>query len=164
MKLKVFRAIPVLFALAGPAAVGAQGFSGHDSNQPVDYAADRIELQDKSQRVVLTGNVQITQGDLTLRAPRTTVAYRSEGGLKIQRLDAAGGVDVRRGDESARGDVAVYDFNARVITMVGHVTLRRAGGDTLNSGRLVIDLKTRNTITDTGPGGRVTGTFSVKGK
>lgn len=154
----------LVLALAGPAAVAAEGFAGHDSNQPVNYAADRIELQDKSQRVVLSGNVEITQGDLTLRAPRTTVSYSNRGGLKIQRLDAAGGVDVRRGDETARGDVAVYDFNARVITMLGHVTLKRAGGDTLNSGRMVIDLKTRNTVTDTGPGGRVTGTFSVKGQ
>jgi len=154
----------IALALLAPAAIAAEGFAGHDSNQAVDYAADRIELQDKAQRVVLSGNVQITQGDLTLRAPRTTVSYSNQGGLKIQRLDAAGGVDVRRGDETARGDVAVYDFNARVITMLGHVTLQRAGGDTLNSGRMVIDLKTHNTVTDTGPGGRVTGSFSVKGK
>jgi lipopolysaccharide export system protein LptA len=154
----------IALALLAPAAIAAEGFAGHDSNQTVNYAADRIELQDKAQRVVLSGNVQITQGDLTLRAPRTTVSYSNQGGLKIQRLDAAGGVDVRRGDETARGDVAVYDFNARVITMLGHVTLQRAGGDTLRSGRMVIDLKTHNTVTDTGPGGRVTGTFSVKGK
>jgi lipopolysaccharide export system protein LptA len=164
MTRNLLRALPLTLALAGPSAIAAEGFAGHDSNQPVNYAADRIELQDKAQRVVLSGNVQITQGDLTLRAPRTTVSYSNQGGLKIQRLDAAGGVDVRRGDETARGDVAVYDFNARVITMVGHVTLQRAGGDTLRSGRMVIDLKTHNTVTDTGPGGRVTGTFSVKGK
>ena len=46
---------------------------------------------------------------------------------------------VVRGNETAHGDVAVYDFNRRVITMAGNVGLRR-GGDTLNGGRLVIDL------------------------
>lgn len=153
-----------LAGLAGISAFAAEGFAGHDSNAPVNYSADRIELQDKANRVVLTGNVQIVQGDMTLNAPRTTVAYTRENGLKIQRMDATGGVNVRRGDERARGDAAIYDFNRRIITMIGHVSLTRAGGDTLNSGRMVIDLNSHNTITDTGPGGRVTGTFSVKGK
>lgn len=154
-------------ALAGMVAVqglAAQGFAGHDSNAPVNYSADRIEMQDKASKVVLTGNVEIKQGDMTLTAPRTTVSYSNEGSLKIQRLDAVGGVFVTRGGESARGDVAVYDFNKRIITMVGNVSLDRGGGDTLHSGRMVIDLNSHNTVTDTGPGGRVSGTFSVNGK
>jgi len=154
-----------LFAIdALGAAGGGGGFAGHDSNSPVNYAADRIELQDKASRVVLSGNVEINQGDLTLRAPRTTVSYTNDGSLKIQRLDATGGVNVKRGDESARGDVAVYDFNRRIITLVGNVSLQRGAGDTLRSGRMVIDLNSHNTVTDTGPGGRVSGTFSVNGK
>jgi lipopolysaccharide export system protein LptA len=165
-----FRLALAGFALgvAGIVAVeglGAQitGFAGHDSNAPVNYAADRIELQDKASRVVLAGNVEIKQGDLTLRAPRTTVSYTNEGSLKIQRLDATGGVDVVRGTESARGDVALYDFNRKIITMVGNVTLNRSG-DVLKGGRMVIDLNSRNVSTDSGQGGRVTGTFGVTGK
>ncbi|MBU6267997.1 MAG: OstA family protein [Sphingomonadales bacterium] len=154
-------------ALAGIVALeglGAQGFAGHDSNAPVNYSADRIELQDKASRVVLSGNVEIRQGDMTLTAPRTTVSYTNEGSLKIQRLDAVGGVFVKRGSESARGDVAVYDFNKRIITVVGNVLLDRGGGDVQHSGRMVIDLASRNVVTDSGPGGRVSGTFSVNGK
>jgi len=155
-----------LFAsgLFAPGELGAEGFSGHDSNAPVNYAADRIELQDKASRVVLSGNVQITQGNLTMRAPRTTVSYTNEGSLKIQRLDATGGVDLRRGDESAHGDVALYDFNRQIITLVGNVSLLRGAGDSLHSGRMVIDLRSHNTITDAGPGGRVSGTFSVSNR
>ncbi len=72
-------------------------------------------------RVVLSGDVVITQGDLTLRAARTTVAYSDAGSLQIQRLDATGGVVVTRGNEAARGSAAVYDFNRRVIVMSGNV-------------------------------------------
>ncbi len=144
--------------------VDAQSIASHDSNAPVDYAADRIELQDRQDRVVLSGNVDIKQGDLRMRAARTTVAYTNEGSLKIQRIDATGGVFVTRGKESARGDVAVYDFNRRIITMVGDVRLNR-NGDTLNGGRLVIDLATGVSRVDgkaTGSsGGRVSGSFSV---
>ena len=159
-------------AIAGGQHLAAQAIAGHDTNAPVNYAADRIELQDRNKRVVLSGNVDITQGDLTMRAARTTVAYTDQGTLKIQRIDATGGVDVTRGSERARGDAGVYDFNRRIITLVGNVSLKR-GTDTLNGGRLVIDLNTGISSIDgsargtsvpgatTTSGGRVTGTFQV---
>lgn len=169
---------PLRMGLAGFAAaaalliafqeLGAQGIAGHNSDAPVNYAADRIELQDRQNRVVLSGNVDITQGELRLRAARTTVAYTDAGSLKIQRIDATGGVLVTRGGESARGDAAVYDFDRRIITMAGNVALRR-GSDTLNGGRLVMDLNTGLSSVDgrggggatAGSGGRVSGTFSA---
>ena len=155
--------------LVGWQQLGAQVLGGHDSNAPVNYAADRIELQGRQDRVVLSGNVVISQGGLTLRAARTTVAFTDTGSLKIQRLDATGGVTVTRGSESARGDIAIYDFNRRVITMAGNVRLNRSG-DTLNGGRLVIDLASGLSSVDgrasggtAGPG-RVSGSFSVPKK
>lgn len=160
-------------ALAGGMAVYAQAIAGHNSNAPVNYAADRIELQDRQNRVVLSGDVRIDQAGLTLNAARTLVDYTDAGSLRIQRIMATGGVTVARGNERARGNVAVYDFNRRIITMAGDVRLNR-GSDTLNGGRLVIDLKTGVSSVDgrasgsssvTGgqgsSGGRVTGTFSV---
>ena len=52
---------------------------------------------------------------------------------------------------------AVYDFNRRIITMVGNATLRR-GSDTMKAGRFVIDL---NSGVSSAEGGRVSGTFSA---
>lgn len=148
----------------------AQGIAGHNSDAPVDYFADRVELQDKAKRVVLSGNVDIRQGALRLQAQRTTVAYTNDAGLKLHRIDATGGVFVSRGDESARGDVAVYDVDRNVIVMTGHVALRRAG-DTLNGDRLSIDLDSGLSTID-GRGapdgdqgsarGRVSGSFKVE--
>ena len=165
------------FALTVAAMAGmqlsAQAIASHNSNAPVSYAADRIELQDRQNRVVLSGNVEITQAGLTLNAARTIVNYSDTGNLSIQRIMATGGVNVSRGNERARGDTAVYDFNRRVITMAGNVRLNR-GGDTLNGGRLVIDLASgvssidgrasgSSSVTGEGEssGGRVSGTFSV---
>lgn len=153
----------------------AQAIAAHNSNAPVNYGADRIELQDRQNRVVLSGNVDINQAGLRLRAARTLVNYSDTGSLSIQRITATGGVQVTRGGEAASGDVAVYDFGRRIITMAGNVRLRR-GGDTLNGGRLVIDLQTGISSVDgsasgsspvTGEGGtarsngRVTGSFRV---
>ncbi|MGC1271630.1 MAG: LptA/OstA family protein [Croceibacterium sp.] len=159
-------AVAGLAALAFGSVAGAQTIAGFNSNQPVNYAADRIELQDRQNRVILAGNVVINQGDLRLTAGRTTVAFTDNGGLKIQRIDATGGVVVTRGGERAEGSAGVYDFNRRVIVLSGGVGLRR-GGDTLNGGRLTIDLDTGLSSVDgraaagSGGGGRVSGTFSV---
>ena len=163
-------------ALAGGWTAAAWSQAGFNTNAPVDYSADRIELQDRQNRVVLSGRVEITQGGLRLNAARTTVAYTDTGGLSIQRIDATGGVRVQRGTETAQGDVAVYDFNRRIITMVGNVGLRR-GTDTLNGGRLVIDLVSGVSSVDGRAGGsspalgngssgrgRVSGSFSVPKK
>src|SRR5690606_38538619 len=122
MRSRFFRialgsALTVAAALAGLQQLGAQSIPGHDSNAPVNYAADRIELQDKQKRVVLSGNVDISQGGLRMRAARTTVAYTDTDALRIQRMDATGGVVVIRDGETARGDVAIYDFNREIITM-----------------------------------------------
>ncbi|QUL37124.1 LptA/OstA family protein [Erythrobacter sp. JK5] len=164
------------FAL-GLVAIGgiglqAQGIASHNTNAPVNYAADRIELQDRQNRVVLSGNVVIDQAGLRVQSARTLVNYDDTGSLRIDRITATGGVTVTRGNERANGDVAIYDFNRRIITMAGNVRLRR-GTDTLNGGRLVIDLRSGLASVDgrasgTGtPGagqsgsGRVTGSFSV---
>ncbi len=145
---------------------GAQAIAGFDANQPVNYAADRIELQDRQNRVVLSGNVVIQQGDLRLTAQRTTVAYNDDGELRIQRIDATGNVNVERGRERASGAAGVYDFDRRVIVLSGGVSLRR-GSDTLNGGRIVIDLNSGlssvdgNSVGNPSEDGRVSGTFAV---
>lgn len=156
-------ALPVLglAALGAAPQLDAQVLSGHNSDAPVDYAADRIELQDKQNRVVLTGNVDVKQAELRLRAARTVVNFTNAGSMQIQRITASGGVVVTRADEVATGDVGIYDFNQKVITMTGNATIKRGNGDTLRGGRLVVDLKSGVSSASGGQGGRVSGTFSV---
>ncbi len=161
----------VLVAAAGTASValaqaGVSALKGHNSNAPVDVAADRIEVQDRADRAVFAGNVRVKQAELSLDTERLTVAYTSTGNVQIRRLDAAGGVVVRSPSETARGAFAVYDLDRKLITMVGGVQLIR-GGSTINGQRLVIDLDTGRAVVDGGPagvgqsGGRVTGRFTV---
>jgi lipopolysaccharide export system protein LptA len=85
-------------------------------------------------------------------------------------------VTVRRPEQTARSQYAVYDLNRRVITMVGGVTLNQAG-NTVSGGRLTINLDSGRAVIDgsgvasgggsgtgattTAPSGRVSGTFSV---
>lgn len=169
--------IPALLAVAAFAgglliplgeAPEAQVLRGHDTGAPVDFSADRIEVQDRANRVVVSGNVQVNQAGLTMTAQRLTVAYRDSGGISIDRLDASGGVVVLRGDERASGDVAIYDLNRRLITLIGNVALSQ-GAKRLTGARLIIDLERRHSTVDggslggvsQGTSGRVSASFPV---
>ena len=145
-----------------PGSAGAQSaLRGHDTNQPVDFQADRIEVQDRADRAVIVGNVEARQGDLRLNAQRVTVSYSTAGGVDIQRLDASGGVTIRSPSETARGNFGIYDLDRRLITLVGNVSLTR-GVNVLRGGRLVLDLTSgRATMDGSGSGGRVSGRFTV---
>lgn len=157
----------------GTPGVLAQALKGHDSNAPVDFTADRIEVQDRSDRVVVSGNVQVTQGDLHLTSDRLTVAYTQGSNVQINRMDAVGNVIVTRGGDVAKGNVGIYDLDKRLITMLGNVRLTQ-GTSNLTGGRLLIDLKTGRSSVDgrsaaagapgvtQSSGGRVSGTFKVK--
>ena len=155
--------------LAGGMTLSAQTIASHNTNAPVSFDAGSIDFDDRDNRVVLTGGVVVNQAGLTVRSNRMLASYTDDGSLDVQRITANGGVVVTRGNERASGDVAVYDFGKRIITMAGNVSLSR-GGDTLNGGRLVIDLASGQSTVDgrsaskgTGGNGRVTGTFTVSG-
>jgi lipopolysaccharide export system protein LptA len=163
----------ILSSGSGGAPAQAQALANHNSNAPVDFSAGSIEVQDRADRVVLSGGVRVTQAGMTVTSQRMTVAYSRQGGTDVNRLDATGGVVVTKGEERASGNVAIYDLDRRLITMVGNVQLTQRG-NRLNGGRMVIDLNSGRATVDgrgatrgpdgnvvPGAGGRVTGTFTV---
>jgi lipopolysaccharide export system protein LptA len=174
----------ILATLAGVSALSAAAYAqvkqeqptsalkGHNTNAPVDVTSQRIEVQERADRAVFTGNVHVTQADLTLDTERLTVAYSTAQGnnnVQINRLDAAGGVIVRDPSETAKGDFGIYDLDRKVITLIGNVQLVREN-NRVNGARLVIDLNSGRAVIDGGPagvnstGGRVTGHFTVPQK
>lgn len=165
----------LLLAVAALGAGAPAPKAGFDTDSPVDVSADHIELQNRADRAVMTGNVRIRQGDLGLDTQRVNVAYTSGdkpgGDPQIQRLDASGGVVFTRPGENARSQLAIYDLNRRIVTMIGGVVLTR-GDSVVRGARMVYDLNSGRATVDGGRvpggpdganagGGRVTGRFTV---
>ena len=151
MKKQLFIA-SLSFALASIPIVAplfAQALQGHNVNAPFDFDADKIEVQDRADRVVLTGNVHVRQEGLSLNAARMTLAYNkvNGGSPQVDRVEAQGGVIVTETDKSATGDVAIYDAEHKLITMIGGVKLKQ-GTNILSGGRLVIDLVSGRDVMD----------------
>src|SRR3546814_2477323 len=60
-----------MLSAGGGAPAQAQALANHDSSAPVDMAADRIEVQDRADRVIVSGDVRVTQAGMTLTAQRS---------------------------------------------------------------------------------------------
>ena len=171
----VLALLPLLALAPALGQSGAQPKAKAGSNAPVDVGADRIEVQDRANRAILTGNVVATQGNLTMNSDRLTVIYANRAGgsapaagsgPQIQRLEASGGVRLRTPTETAHSQFAIYDVPRRLVTMIGAVNLDQ-GANHVQGGRLVLDLDTHRAVVDGGAagsqsrGGRVTGHFTV---
>ena len=178
------RAAPLFALLIAGAASAQQAQPKHNSNAPVDFDADHMEVHDLDHRAFLTGNVRAVQQDMTLTADRVTANYTGSmsnsgqgggGSPQVHRLDATGHVVVTRPTEVVHGDYGIYDLDKRLVTLIGKVTLDRTGpnASTVRGGRLVINLNTNQATMDggavggngtAGKGGRVSGRFAVPQK
>ena len=120
-------------------------------NEPVKIEASVLEVRDRDQVAVFTGNVIVRQGDTELRCRELAVHY--EGGAlaratadaqtvapqRIRRLVASGGVIVLSKDQRATGGLGVFDMRANTVTLSGDVVLTQ-GPNVMRGDRLVVDL------------------------
>ncbi len=150
-------------ALAGGAAAQSKGpFGGfrHDRTQPIEIAADSLEVQEAENLAIFRGSVVAGQGTMRLTADELRVTYGSGGGAtgQIRRIEAKGKVFLANGDETAAGETAEYDVAGGSIRMTGAVTLTQ-GGNVVKGGALTIDLNSGQGKVD-GAGGRVMSVFT----
>lgn len=147
----------LLLVLAVPAAAQqASALKGHNTDAPIDFDAARIEVMDKTNQALLTGNVKIRQAEMTLDADSVKIFYLrpKTGDPQVKRLDAQGNVVLTSPTEKARGRYGIYDVTTRQVTMIGDVVLDR-GESVLRGQRLAIDLDTgRATLDGAGTGGK----------
>ncbi len=166
-------AAPALIATLAMTPALGQGITtsalrGLDTRAPVAVDADRIDVFDRDNQAIFTGNVRVQQGTLTLESNRIRVSYEQPRGAsdpEIRRLDADGNVRIATPTERASGRFGIYDVERRILTLVGDVRLAQ-GTTRLQGNRLTIDLQSgRSTLdgrTSTGqPGSRVSGRFAV---
>ncbi len=149
-------AIIFSFAVSG-AYAQVSSLKDHDVKNPVDISADRLEVKQKENIALFTGNVVVSQSDMSLVSDRITVFYEGDrkenSSSSISRLDASGNVVMTSPTETIRSTWGVYDFAEKIITLGGNVVLNNADGQ-IKSPRLQVNLITGQITMD---GGRVEG-------
>lgn len=133
------RALALAILIAGLAAApGARaqslGFGEAGDQSPVEVLADNgIEWMRDGKRFVARGNAQATRGDTTVYADTLTAHYREGAGNKSElwRLDGEGHLRISSPTETATGDTAVYDIDAKVLVLRGKPVAKLVTPDTV---------------------------------
>ena len=166
---------------AQPASKGPpnalQGFS-QNRDQPVHIEAATLEVRDKDKMATFSGDVRVKQGDTGMRCKSLIVFYDQDadddkggksmqsatpgpgGQQKIKRLEARGGVVVTQKQQTATGDLGIFDMKSNTVTLTGNVMMTQ-GKNVLRGDRLVVDLTSGVSRVESGKNGigRVQGLF-----
>lgn len=96
--------------------------TGSPGRQMEVTADNGIEWNKDKKTYVARGNAQVKRGDFTVRGAVLTAHYRDkqDGKSEIYRVEASGGVVLKNGEDTARGDHAVYDVDRKVLTLTGN--------------------------------------------
>lgn len=148
--------IAVLFCGTAFAQTFETGFAdfGTDNEAPIEIEADALEVQDRQNVAVFTGNVTVTQEDAALQTARLTVHYAEDPqaepdedapatpqNQRISRLEAQGKVLITADGQSATGESGTIDFDGRTLSLRGNVTLSQSG-NVVTGDTLTVDLNT----------------------
>ena len=160
---------------AAPApAAGLLPGQQQGNDQPIQIDAKSLEVHDRKKQATFTGNVKVVQGDTTMTCNVLVVFYGQELGIgdkpvvtaktqtqtssdappdaqSIHRIEAHGDVTVLSKDQSASGDLGVYDVPAKTITLTGNVVVTQ-GKNVIHGGRVVVNTVTGNAHVEPAPG------------
>lgn len=110
------------FLLLFAAPARAQQIPVSDRDKPLEITADKtLEWRRNDTQFVATGNVIVTQGEVTIYADMLTADYREgdKSSFEIYRLTAAGHVRISSQGNTAQGDRAIYNVDRGVAVMTG---------------------------------------------
>ncbi len=176
-------AVPGLAAAQGPRAASApapvtalQEQKEQNQDQPIQIESATLEVHDKSKMATFSGDVQVVQGDTTIKCQTLVVFYGGggpgvsaiahsgsraapgttqkspavpQGAQDIRRIEARGGVTVISKDQNASGDLGVYDVKKKTITLTGNVVVSQ-GKNVLHGDRVIVDTTTGNAHIESG--------------
>jgi lipopolysaccharide export system protein LptA len=179
MKLRQLGLISVVTLIAGAGIALAQnarpnpfGNFGGNSKEPIRIDANKLEVFDKEQKAIYSGDVVAVRGTTTTRASVMIIFYESkkdnapkartpassgqDGNLK--RIELKGPVSVVNGTQTATANEMIYDAASKQVTLKGNAVV--ADGPNIQRGELMVYNTDSSVAQITNPGGRVQGIFT----
>jgi lipopolysaccharide export system protein LptA len=157
------------------------GNFGGNSRDPIRIDADKLEVFDRENKAIYTGDVVAVRGTTTTRAKQMIIFYdnsrrggqgTAQGGGAVRsaqgggapqdgalrRIEFKGPVSVVNGNQTATANEMIYDAQAKTVTLKGNAVV--ADGPNVQRGELMIYKTEESIATITNPGGRVQGVFT----
>lgn len=149
----LLRSTVVALILFSPMAFAAKS----DFTQPIDVKADRSEYNEKDGTQVLSGNVEIKQGSMIIRAQEIDVALKDN---KLSVIKGKGN-PIEFQQENEQGELVtgscnsiVYDAVKGVLTLIGNASLSQPKQQ-LKSEKIVFNSISQTVIAEGGQSGQV---------
>lgn len=151
--MNLIRACVLILLAVAPTMGAAQGFqvgfgqAQQDPGLPVEVTAESLSVNQTDGSAVFEGNVDISQGEMRMKADKVNVHYHEET-QGISRLVASGNVLLVQGPDAAEANEAVYSIDDGTVVMRGNVTVVQAA-TTISADQMQLNL-TDNTAQMTG--------------
>ncbi len=154
------------------------GFGGN-SKEPIRIDANKLEVFDKEQKAVYSGDVVAVRGTAVTRSTVMTIFYESKRGQgedgkreaqnanaatqdgALKRIEFKGPVTVVNGTQTLKADTMVYDAVTKIVTLRGNATV--ADGPNIQRGEVMTyntETGVANITGTAATGGRVQGVFT----
>ena len=144
-------AVPAAAQTSGAPTSGQGRLSGFSmaGDEPIQIESDRLEVREKENLAIFSGNVNVVQGKTLLKAGKLTVFYAKEGGgsattgtSAIDRLEVDGKVYVKSENQVATGDSGTFDMKTEILVLKGKEVVLTEGGNILVGCKLTVEMKT----------------------
>lgn len=155
----------MLLSMAGLASImvtTAARAEHADRDKPINLDADRITVDDASKTHVFEGNVQLSQGTMTIKAAKIVVSQDASGYQTGVATGGAGGLARFRQKREARDEYIEgeaerieNDAKAEKSELFGRAKMR-SGLDEVRGQYIAYDGKTENYVVSNGPNGAAT--------
>lgn len=103
-------------------SAGLADVANPDRDKPLEITADNtLEWHREVRQFIARGNALAVQGTTSVRGDVLTADYRDgpDGKTEIWRVTASGGVEIKSGTNTAKGDKAVYDLDRGAAVLTG---------------------------------------------
>lgn len=113
---------------------------------PVQIESDKLEVREKDNIAIFTGNVAVVQDKSLLKAGRLVVHYADDGGsattgtAKIERLEATGKVYLKSENQIGTGDAATFNMKSNILVLTGKQVVLTEGENIATGCKLTVQM------------------------
>lgn len=113
---------------------------------PVQIESDKLEVREKDNIAIFTGNVAVVQDKSLLKAGKLVVYYANDGGSattgtsRIERLEASEKVYLKSENQIGTGDAATFNMKTEVLVLTGKQVVLTEGENIATGCKLTVQM------------------------
>lgn len=118
--------------------------AAQENQAPIEVTSERMEALSAPRRVLFSGTVVASQGDIVMYADRMTIYFR-ENDNEVARIHAEGRVRIVQGERVATGDTGIFHRDEQMVVLSGNPRIIQ-GRDSVEGDEIIVYLQEERSI------------------